>query len=590
MLSNPKRIDSAFLERRLLPIWKDVLRRRHSLPADVVLLPHLRTYIRELRQAGFPARHRDEPVVASARSVLRKNPEGDAALARVIAEAQKRLQPFELRDALDGQVQTVILSSTAVPGCYTRAGFRQFVRRELEEAHGQIDREAWVLSDGGDGGDFNDGLRARYFEEYSAAWKKFLRGLSVRVSSTSNPRDSLRDLEILTQENPPYVRLLRNVVQQTSITEEEDLRSELSGALDRLEQKKINEVKGKVLGGSPDAGVPGLHIVAPLEVDFAKVRSFSNKIGRGQQDPPVVQYLAQLARVRDALRQISEAGGSDALRLGEEIRGADELTSRLLLDTMDEHTRPLLRNLLEQPLHHATITVHASTGDEMSQSWREGVFTPFQRGLLGRYPFSRQGSDATLADTTDFLREGGVLWSYYQDKLAKYVVRSGEHFHPDKPYQKVFGAGLLGCLQTGWIWTSSLFPPGAQAPQVQFEAQTQPVGREISEVRLEIDGQVHSYRNGPAERWPLKWPGEKVHGVKLAVYGKAGPIETLTFPGEWGLLHFFDAGKVIGTKGGVYQMVWELKTGAQVQLDFKPARSSNPLSRRPSMSCPTRVR
>jgi type VI secretion system protein ImpL len=580
MLSEPKHVDDEFLVAQLLPIWRDELVQRHSLVADVVLTPHLRQLAREIASGGIPPRRRDEPLIEQARSALRRTPEGDAALRVLTAEAQKRLQPVELRDALDGLVQTVLTSRATVPGCYTRTGWEQFVRRELADAHGKADRDGWVLTDQTNANadqEAQAGLRARYFEEYAAAWKKFLRGLSVRASD--NPRDALRDLETLTQENPPYARLLKQVIAQTSIPADGATAQAAQGAIDKLRSK---------ITGDPGAAPNPPQYMPPLDVEFAKLREFVQGTGKGE--PPLTQYLAELGKLRDAMRDMVESGG-DSQKVADEARAANDLTKRLMLETLDDRTRVIVRDLFEQPIALAGGSAIRGSGESLSRAWSEEVFGTYQKSIAGRYPFVRGGSDATLADATEFFKEGGVVWGFYQAKLAKLAPRAGDNFHPEKSYERVFGGGFLKCLHDAAVWSAALFPPGAQAPQMSFEVRPQPVGRGVSEVTLEIDGVSRTYRNGPEERWPFTWPGTgKVHGVRLSTKGAAGPIDQIAFPGEWGLLHFFDAGKLAKSSGGVFALVLPLKSGAQVRIDIRPSRSRSPITDRPTLACPQGVK
>src|SRR5262249_35799900 len=160
--------------------------------------------------------------------------------------------------------------------------------------------------------------------------------------------------------------------------------------------------------------------------------------------------------------------------------------------------------------------------------WAEEVYSFYAKGIAGRYPFSRSGSDASLSDASDFLREGGVLWTHYQQKLAKYITRNGNRFHVEKPYDSGYSPALLRCLENAATWTSVLFPSGSQTAQITLEVRPQPVARTVSEVALEVDGVSKVYRNGPEEHWSFTWPGKgKNRGVKLAIKGANGVIDTL---------------------------------------------------------------
>ncbi|HJZ87861.1 MAG TPA: type VI secretion system membrane subunit TssM [Polyangia bacterium] len=577
MMTDPKHVERGFLSRQLLPIWKEYLRRQRSLPSDVALTPHLATFSDELATRGFAALPRQDSLVEQARSVLRRTPEGDSQLASIIGEAKKRLQPVELRDALEGQVTPALLGDYKVPGCYTRTGWEQYVRHEIEQINSRVSKETWVLTDqaSSDGGDAERAaLRARYFQEYASEWKKFLRGVKLRAPA--DPRQTLSDIDSLTAENPPYQRMLRFVIDQVSVKIEGPAKEE-PGIAERI--------RSRVTGsGDKTPGPEAPKFMPPLDIEFGKLRSFVGE--PAAKDAPLTQYLTALGKVRDAMRAAVEEGG-DAAAVNNEIRTAKELTSRLMLETLDTQTASIIRSLFEQPLMFAAGGAGQSLASGLSDAWKGDVIAFYQKSIHGKYPFARSSSEATLADVTEFFKEGGKFWSFYEQKLSKLVARTGDNkFHPQKPFEHLFSGAFLHCLETAAAWSSALFPPGAQALQVDFEVRPQPVGSGVGEVDIEIEGQKRSYRNTPEERWTFKWPGEKTHNVVLGLKGQSGPIPGIEGKGEWALFHFMDIGKL---KPGSSTYEWTLKD-IKVPLVIRPMRSQNPLTARPGpLNCPDRV-
>jgi len=584
-----KHIDRGYLERQLLPLWKDFLRRRRSLPSDMQLSPHLRMLSGAIAHGKLPQAP-DEALVAGARSSLLRGRADESMVEEAIAEAKSRVRPFELNDALDGLVQTVVRSAGSVPGCYTRRGWEQFVRRRLREVRSRMSEDSWVLAtDCASGHDVaREALYAAYFRSYAAAWKSFLRGLSVRP--TGNPHDMLRDIQVLTGDNPPYVRLFKHVIDETSIPPDEEPED---AALRRLTSKVEGRIEGRL--GLPDAGLgmrpPDLpKIVAPLESDFARIRSLTGQ-PPGKADAPLGQYLAVLSRLGTAMRSEQEMGAGESTKASDETRAAQEFTQRLLNEAMDEQTRSMVGQLFEQPVSLSTQTTIRTSSDRLSGSWGQGVFSAYSNSIAGRYPFAHHGPDATIADSSEFLRENGLLWKHYDQHLARYLPRDGVIFRPEPRYGKMFSGSLLSCLHSAAMWQNALFPTGAATPQFAFEVRPQPVGSNVGALTLEIEGKKNTFRNTPEERWHYEWPSAtKKHGARLSVAGANGVIDALQFQGEWAPFHLFDAAHMVKASGGIYQLTWTLKTGAQVRLDIRPERTANPLQRPPPLTCPAQVR
>ena len=213
----------------------------------------------------------------------------------------------------------------------------------------------------------------------------------------------------------------------------------------------------------------------------------------------------------------------------------------------------------------------------MAQGWCGTVAPAFRKTIAGRYPFTRSGEDAALADVTEFFRSGGVLWGFYDSALKPMVVASTNGFAPAPGGGRVpVRRELLTFLDRAQEVSNALFPPQAARPNVSFSARVRP-SPNVAVVFLEVDGQRIEYRNGPEEWRPLAWPGP-TQGATLRVRTADGREEALHRDGEWGFLKLLEAGSLRGEPGTRdFGMSFSFPgLGLAVAIDFRAARTESP--------------
>ena len=64
-----------------------------------------------------------------------------------------------------------------------------------------------------------------------------------------------------------------------------------------------------------------------------------------------------------------------------------------------------------------------------AMSWCNDVVTEYERSILGRYPFNRDGQDFALADFGNFYKpKDGRVWAFVDKVLGSTVVLDGDHY------------------------------------------------------------------------------------------------------------------------------------------------------------------
>jgi type VI secretion system protein ImpL len=525
---------------------------------------------------------RHEQLVRRMRLVLSRLPLATLAVERVAAEVDGKGYDVTLASVLGGPSLALrTANGVRVRGAFTRRAYEEVVKERLENPASLV--ELWVLAgDGPDGQARAEGeverLRSRYHERYVEEWRAFLDAIQVDSGSVR----ALAMLQELTRgEPPPHSRLFQAVAYNTRI----------AGALAKAGDGVVDKVK-KALGADGAAGQMATAAasrageraerrVGPRQVEqaFAGFVAFgwaeAPAGGGAPRRLPLDDWLEQVAFVRDAL-QATPDGGDIGPLLGRVSQARTTIQS--LIERQEVGWRPRLLALLWPPIEEATRELRDGATDEVARRWCSAVVKPWNDTVGRRYPFTREGEDASLADVADFYRPGGGrLWGFYGESLKSAVPRAGDGFQ----FGKQLGGtslrpDLLPFLQHAQEVTTVLFPQGSSEPQVAFSVRVRPTPR-IAAVFLEVDGQRIEYRNGPEEWHKLTWPG-KSPGASLRVRAADGQEEVLQRDGEWGLFRLLEAGSVKGEPRGLeFSMAFPLQAlGASITIDFRPVRSESP--------------
>jgi type VI secretion system protein ImpL len=585
--------ERAWIVEHLVSRWSNRSGFAESAERQRILGEHLDLYVKLLAQDPGLAFTRNDKTINDVRTALGKLPFDKLLLNQIIADVGRE---FDLKlSNIVGGTTTNIKSKGLVRGAFTRRGWDKLVRERLESPLENAD--LWVLgkdtrnSTDADIAKVIKALESRYFETYINEWQTFLD--SVEVQRPGSDTAVLAALEELTRKQPPLGRVFQalgyNTRLPTKTSSEEgvdDLLDKIKSKLEKKAPKGVKEIAdagGKFLPEAEDTGeihYTALHVQA----------SFDLLVKFGVPPPPPTpdappepvqldQYQEQLVLVRDALRQMLE-NPSEAKALISRLATARVQIQSLVNGQEDPKIRPTLTRLLMPPLEAATYLANAKAGGELNQSWCSEIVDAFKRNLANRYPFNRNGHDASLADVGEFYRpSSGTVWGYFEGALKEDVRRAGDSFK----FIRKLGAtplqpGVLTFLKRSYDISTSLFTPNGGEPSMKFSISIRP-SPQLASITFSVDGQEVVYKNEP-ERWTkFSWPGDgKKSGALIKVRTARGQPEELERDGEWGLFRLMEDGVAQIDKGSrVFSMKWKMpSTNSEVVIDFKPERTATP--------------
>jgi type VI secretion system protein ImpL len=496
-----------------------------------------------------------------------------------------------------------------VPGMYTALGWEK-IRKVLESPDSRLELEPWVL--GRASAETEDSresaaerLREIYFQRYVGAWSDFLAGLDVLPPK--DMRGAVEELRALAEAEGPYVRLFRTIGDNVRL----DIAPK--SVFDRVAAKALAKGKQLLAAGvnklasavgedaGADAGPPEREI-STVERHFQPLLRFaggnSTKSTGDSAPSGLSQYLALLSTLEVSLSQLAESRQESGNEFASELSRTASAVQRLLAGT-DPKTRMILEPLLMNPIRGSRTGVVLADSAQLSGNWKTEVWEIFRTKIKPRYPFSDVSSEVSLPEFSEFFRpDTGLLWKFYKQRFEGRLERSGNAFVAKSAADPMpFRSDFLLCLSVAQEITDAVFG-NAQEPTVPFSIKIHPVGSNISEVSLVVDGKATTYRNEP-ERWVVtQWPGKgDPHGATLKVKG-SGFTDEIPRMGDFGLFRLLAAGGVKASGSladgvAVLSARWVLTRGNEppVNVDLKPAKSVHPFSpnffRR--LNCPPEV-
>jgi type VI secretion system protein ImpL len=548
--------------------------------AQALALGDLQLYLQLLAEDRGFFYPRDQALLKSTRHAMAKVPVAQLTLSKVISDPAFD----DLSVSLGSQIGTAsryIKGDKVVRGAFTKEAWEGRVRGMLGSA--KDDSDAWVL--GLSQSSSAAELKVEYFNLYIAEWKQFIESLRVELPKGND--EAMAMLEELTRVRP-FTKLFATIALNTKLSAD----SEGVGGLKAGVKKGLGARLGKLggaIGGLADAGVQALNrdpaatAAKELENAFKGLVKFGFSPPPAEGQPPVptplLLYMEDLEKLRDALRNAIE-NPRESAQLMTSLSSV-RVKVKSSVDQQEPGWRPTIERFVWPPISWLTKTTRAAAAEEGSNEWCSQVAIPFAARIGGKYPFRKGGKDVSLDDTAEFYRPGGLVDAFYEAVLMRDVQRSGDRFEfvrsmGDAP---PYSAGLLQFLHRAKEIQSALFPPQSAEPRVDFLIHIRPA-KNVASTTLTIDGETTEYRNGQEEWRPMRWPGpQKGAGASVRVKSKQGQGDVLEFPGDWGLFRLLESGTMSswpGERG--FAVTWDAPTlETQLTIDFRPARTDNPL-------------
>lgn len=484
----------------------------------------------------------DEALVAQVRAALASTRPADYAFALLQRNPAIRALPAFNALVAGGPLTAQVLASAsnrplsaAVPGLYTKAGYRNAVLPALATLSAALSREQWVM--GGTTAVTDDATLQRevqqlYLSEYSQTWKRLL--ADFVLAPVNGLDDQTRLLSNLAGTASPLSGLLRAVADETRLAA--DLPPQPVPPPEKQVDDAFADLHRYVLAESGTSLAGTLRLIADLDNQ-----------ARGVGNPTASRALLAEARrlppaVAGLVQQVARTGGAAA---GDDVRG------------------------------------------QLAGQWASQVLPTCRMVTEGLYPH-RRGAEAEVP-LTDFARlfgPGGLIDDFFKTHLLRFVDMSGGTWR----WQAVDGvtlavppSALVEFERAARI--RDAFFPGPGAPLVRFDLIPRGLTGNATQAVLEVDGQtvVQGVTGGPP--LSMQWPGPGVGQARLTSSPDNGAVG---FDGTWALFRLIDqAQRRASARADRVDLTFAIPGGSS-RFELRPTSLNHPF-RLPDLSdfrCP----
>jgi len=590
MMSDPTHRDPAFLEAQLQNLWQEMLPALYAnqVPKGLQegIARQIAFYSRAANQSGAPRMTSNEKLVQQVRQGLRAIPLEERLYSRIRREATGKSEPYTLKTALKGSGEEALVSDYKIPALFTEAGwkgpFKESLDRILQEKG--ISGEEWVLGEPEpERTAVEAGIERLYFEEYQRQWSGFIESIRLRPAEGLGETEKL--FASLSQENSPLVALFTEIDRNTNLRKEAP--QPLGGGLAKGMVERVKEKLGMDRPAA-DATPAATAKPTPVAIRFQPFHDFATSADP-KKEAPVVRLVAELRKAHDVLRPLAESGdakGAKALIQSMASGQSNDLftaqkNAERLLQTTDAEVRRVVSPIFLQPFRMASTGVVSGAMADLNRRWRGEVFEPCQQSIAGRYPFKKDGEDATLTDIAEFFHpQNGTLWKFYDKELKPFVDEGAQRWEIKRTSAApAVSPDFLESLRRARILSESLFPRGNPDLKLSFDLYPYPSSG-VTEILISADGKDLRYRNEPQEWHEFSWPGPSGTPGAILQVQSGGSRQAQQYGGRWGFFKLLDAAKITPVSSTIYKIEWELKGSdgkvIKVRYDLRAQSYKNP--------------
>jgi type VI secretion system protein ImpL len=552
MLYTPDKFDASALKAWISIDWDNNLRNALTADQRASLDGHLDAMLQ--RGAPTAAQPMDKALVASVREMLVAYPLEFRAYSRLKRLYGSNAAPdFSVARAAGPQAPSVFERASGepitrgIPGFYTKDGYQKVFQSNVERGSVALAREEqWVLGTEGTsaktllkdsiaGGELTNRVRRLYLEDYIKAWDKYL--ADVRLIKLDGLQGSLSVARLISGVDSPLAAYLRAVARETTLVEAKPSskgRDSLNAGLDLTVGQGITKESIKSLAEAQQRpnDAPGGPIEKMVDDHFASI----HRLVEGSP-PPLDETLKLFNEVYVQLSAVDAAQKSKTAP----PPAAGGAALKAAAGQQPEPVRAILETLADAGANQSRNAERQSLSSDLKP------ITDFcARAIAGRYPFAAGSrADVLPEDFGQMFGAGGMLDDFYQRKLAPLVDTgtSPWSFKPSTDGTRPAPTAALADFERAARIREVFFRSGGKAPSFRLDMKAVDLAG-LTEVSLDIDGQVTKFTAGNTTPVTIAWPSARVASqIRLAATPSTSP--GLSFDGPWALFRMFDRAEIV---------------------------------------------
>ncbi len=603
----PNKMDKEFAITELKKQWQPILGidlaqeelQEFSEKVDLILAAYIDNVGTDIESEGSIAYWViDDGIVDVARLQLDTQPEPEPLYQQIIASKAAKKKATTLKRMLNTKNERLLIGDYQIPYAYTRKGWQDYFYAEMKRVVMVVSSGDWVMGTANAQGEslvdtakatvLEKAIRSLYFKDYAKHWLALLESTKVRtfkgLADTSVSMASLSSME------GPFAELMVNINKNINLNDNPEPQVDsVSSDVKLLAEKSNVDISSAIIKRVPE-----------LEGRLADLRRFTNTKEQGQASDFLQQYISILSTVHSDVRALMSSNESDAKAMGfaQKLLNGEDSDSGLQsswiivesqLRALDPIVKESLEALFKSPLRSTFNAIATVSRRQLDEEWQEQVFSLYEEGLKGKFPFYLKGPDAAVADVSELLnRRSGMLWQFVDDHLEPFLKKRKGKWEERTWNNMGIGfsdAFLVGIYKANRV-TRSLFSRDSETSKFQFQVLPVPQ-RGVRETYLGFSEQAYRYRNEPEEWRKFSWPGKGTTEVaRVYAVDREGNKVGINKTGPWALLRVLNEGKIKWIKGTEYAVVWSFeaqnkkaKTEVTAKFMLKSGRSNGIFSK-----------
>ncbi|GAB7527964.1 type VI secretion system membrane subunit TssM [Pseudomonas sp. 3A(2025)] len=538
MLNLQARRDSVWLENWLGAEWSRLYPGHDQVQND------LNRHFEQLLSLSF-SQPLNDTLVTRARQTLRSESLA-SVVYRTLREEARSLPDYRLSQHLGPQRELFVGADQAIPGLYTRQGYRQFFSVQGTARVNELLRDNWVLGEGSEisGRDLRQllvELEQLYFRDYATHWSEAVGRLGLMPFSDAGEGADLA--AGLLSSSSPVVQLLLQIRENTRFPLPLDA---VETALEPTADKAA--VPGKA--ATALASKASTAIALPdnarraMQLRFEPLHRLLD-----EKDMPSADLAVALQGLEDVQQQLASlARASQPEQFAFDMAKARMSGQRDALSQLRNSAARLPRPVsgwFNVMAEDAWRLVLGNAYQHLNQRYQSELHGFYAKAIAQRYPFNAHStSDVALNDFREFFKSQGVLESFFEQHLKAFV--SG---HPGSyrlrsidghslPMSRV----LLDQMSAAQVIRQGFFAEDPSQPQVRFKLEPYSLDSAVNRAEFRLGERLLEYRHGPIVPMTFTWPDETGQGgaslVAERLVGRPVGIEKNL--GPWSLFRLLD--------------------------------------------------
>ncbi|MBC7503007.1 MAG: type VI secretion system membrane subunit TssM [Herminiimonas sp.] len=558
MLHEPARFNSDGLKQ-----WVLISLRKH-LPPDTskATLESLDGHLSSLLEGRIVASPfpKDDALVTRVRDRLQQFTPAQRVYSRIKRLLNGKEPPdFTVAAAAGSQALLVFYRPSGqaltrgVPGLFTYSGYHDLFNKQVSSVATSLgDQESWVIGNvitsantarkkmnDVVNNDLGNAVRRLYLADYIKIWEEFL--ADVRLIRVASLQKSIESARILSAPDSPLSSFIRAASKETTLVRETEKTPSLADkASDRI--KAYKDDLEKVIGSStPVTQVSQKRPELMVDTRFESLRKLAQ--GNTGGAAPIDATLQLVNELYIAL-----SATDAALKAGVAPPATDVIT-RMRADAarLPSPMRDMLTELATNG--SAQISGVVITGLDATLDATVGQFC--RKALGNRYPFaSESAKDVTADDFARMFAPGGLMDEFFQKNLSTMVDLSTKPWSFKKGIDGsvIGGSGGLVAFQRAAVIRDVYFRHGGRMPTLKLEIKPAEMDTSITQMTLDVDGQLLKYAHGPQVPTPITWPGPRGgQQVRIQLTPQITGGTGYAGDGPWALHRLFDRAQIRAT-------------------------------------------